>query len=391
MANNKQGQNAVRQALSTSTTSISQNQRQDGLKVVSGRVDSIILDENSDGFESWNDIGRIAFTPVDTEYGNDSFSTAYPIDSNRKNLPLVGEVVLIFKLTNPPLGNIKSDLIQYFYLRTLNLYNHPHHNADPNLTLSDSEFNFGGTFVERGNIHPLLPFTGDTILESRYGSSIRLGNTSQTDSEYANNWSETGESGDPITIIRNGQPDNVAEEGWLPIVEKIDEDKSSIYLTSTQQIPLTSATTNYSAVRQTPEVPNAYSSNQVILNSGRLVFNSNVDSILLSSQKTVTISANEDIGLTSEQNVALVGTEIKLGRADARESVILGDSFFDQFETLLSKLSSLASALEVLNDFPGGAPIPNLIVNSSAADVKAEIATLRSRLPQLKSQITKTV
>ena len=387
MANNKQGQSALFQAQSSGLTT-RQPRRTESSMVISGRVDSIILTENDEGFESWNDLGRITFTPVDTEIGGDSFATAYPIDSTSRSFPLKGETVLIFKLTHPPLGAIRADLVSYFYTTNLNLFNTPEHNSDPKLNTSATEFDFSGSFEEKGTIRNTLPFPGDSIIQSRFGSSIRLGNTYQSDSDYTNNWSETGEQGSPITIISNDHPTGSAFE---PTIEDVNEDKSSLYLTSAQQIPLVSSTTNYSAVRQTPEVPNAYSSNQVLLNSGRLVFNSNVDSILLSSQKTVTISANEDIGLTSEQNVALVGTEIKLGRADARESVILGDAFFDQFETLLSKLSSLASALEVLNDFPGGAPIPNLIVNSSAADVKAEIATLRSRLPQLKSQITKTV
>lgn len=387
MANNRQGINNLFQTQTSNTTRRSPKRTESSV-IISGKVNSIIVDENSDGFNSWNDVGNITFSAVDLEIGSDSFATAYPIDPNVKNYPLVGETVLIFKLTHPPLGAIRDDLVSYFYTTNLNLFNTPEHNADPKLNTNATEFDFSGSFEEKGTIRNILPFPGDSVYQSRFGSSVRLGNTYECESECANNWSETGNQGDPITIISNG---HLTGSSFNPYTENINEDKSSLYLTSTQQVPLISSTTNYSAVRQTPEVPNVYSSNQVLLNSGRLVFNSNVDSILLSSQKTVTISANEDIGLTSEQNVALVGTEIKLGRADARESVILGDSFFDQFETLLSKLSSLASALEVLNDFPGGAPIPNLIVNSSAADVKAEIATLRSRLPQLKSQITKTV
>jgi hypothetical protein len=42
-----------------------------------------------------------------------------------------------------------------------------------------------------------------------------------------------GTNGDPITILRNGQG-NQTKEGWIPIVEDINNDNSSIYLTSTQ-------------------------------------------------------------------------------------------------------------------------------------------------------------
>lgn len=382
MTTNKQGQSALFQAQSGGVTP-PQPSSNNQLNIISGRVDSIIMDQGSEGFESWNDLGRIGFTPIDVELGSTSLGVAYPLDPYNKKYPLKGETVLIFKLTHPPLGAIRKDIVSYFYTTNLNLFNTPEHNADPRLNSNSTEFDFSGSFDEKGTIPSLLPFIGDNIINSRFGSSLRLGNTY----EGNNNWSKTGNQGDPITILSNGHPTGSA---FGPITEQIDEDKTSIYLTSTQQIPLTSANTNYSAVRQTPEVPNAYSSNQVILNSGRLVFNSNIDSILLSSQKTVTISANEDIGLTSEQNVALVGTEVKLGSREANQSVILGDIFLDQLETLLSKISSLASALEALNNFPGGIPLPNLLVNSSAYQVKDEIVTFRSRISKFKSTITKT-
>ena len=45
--------------------------------------------------------------------------------------------------------------------------------------------------------------------------------------------------GEPITvIIKNGQPSGSSSEGFIPITENINQDPSSIYLTSTQQIPI---------------------------------------------------------------------------------------------------------------------------------------------------------
>ncbi len=53
-----------------------------------------------------------------------------------------------------------------------------------------------------------------------------------------------GTNGDPILIIRNGQGTQ-NEEGWVPTVEDINNDESSIYATSTQKIPLKASSTNY--------------------------------------------------------------------------------------------------------------------------------------------------
>ena len=166
-----------------------------------------------------------------------------------------------------------------------------------------------GSFVEKTNIHPLLPFAGDNIYEGRWGNSIRFGSTvpknsisgsSNTD-DYQNNWSFVGQNGDPITILRNGQPKDSSDAGWLPIVENIKEDLSSIYMTSYQQIPLRASSENYSALNPEPLLPREFFNPQIILNSNRLVFNASSDSILASAQDTISLTSNKQIGLNSEK------------------------------------------------------------------------------------------
>ena len=61
-------------------------------------------------------------------------------------------------------------------------------------------------------------------------------------------WSEEGILGDPITILSNGLPkdpliyqqnsieNDSIDSPWIPTVENINADPSSIYLTSTQKI-----------------------------------------------------------------------------------------------------------------------------------------------------------
>ena len=117
----------------------------------------------------------------------------------------------------------------------------------------------GGTFIERSNIHPLLAYAGDIILEGRWGNSIRFGSTANTGNAlYNNNWSNSGEDGNPITIIRNGQPSDASEEGYLPLVEDINKDLSSIYLTSNQTIPLTTTITNNPSIKDNPSRINRF-------------------------------------------------------------------------------------------------------------------------------------
>ncbi len=195
---------------------------------------------------------------------------AKPADPNLKNYPVLNEIVLISNLPNTDIGQFASSAIPY-YTNIVALWNHPHHNAFPQndnilppsqqkdyiqtqlgsvrtVTNQSTEVFLGNTFVEKENIHPLLPFEGDVILEGRWGNSIRFGSTV---TGSVNTWSSTGQNGDPITILRNGQGIQ-SNEGWIPTVEDVNNDESSIYLTSTQKIPLEASSTSYSSYSSNP-------------------------------------------------------------------------------------------------------------------------------------------
>ena len=61
---------------------------------------------------------------------------------------------------------------------------------------------------------------------------------SATKSNKDKNYWWDGPQGNPITIIRNGQGKQVDQEGWIPTVENINRDPSSIYLTNGQVVVL---------------------------------------------------------------------------------------------------------------------------------------------------------
>ena len=362
-------------------------------KLIPARVIDVILDETHPDFLNlgeWNSIGIIKYELINSPEGEQiTKKIAKPLLANIKTFPLKNEIVFLIRLPDTDsLNNLTNNEI-YYYLTLVSMWNHPHHNAFPNplnndiisesqrkdyksiedgnirrVTDNSTEINLnstnnsGGKFIERINIHPILPFTGDNIFEGRFGNSIRLGSTVKSNSLYQNNWSTTGNEGDPIVVIRNGQPINSSDEGWLPIVENINSDLSSIYFTSTQRIPIEVSTKNYSGIstEQLPLFPASYSGNQIILNSGRLLLNSTTDSILLSSKKVIALSAIEDIGISTRKNVTLTGDLIKLGGINAGESLILGDSFIKQFKVLLETMNLLCDALVAEPALKGGAP-----------------------------------
>ena len=351
-------------------------------RLIPARVVDVILDETHPDFEAyggWNGIGIIKYSLVNFPDGKqDSNSAAKPLLANIKTFPLKNEIVFLIKLPDTNSLNNLTDSGIYYYLTLVSLWNHPHHNAFPNpingnntsesqrkdytsieegnvrrVTDNSTEINLnstnnsGGKFIERTDVHPILPFTGDNIFEGRFGNSIRLGSTIKSNSLYQNNWSTTGNEGDPITILKNGQPINSSDEGWLPAVENINNDLSSIYITSTQKIPINVSSVNFTGIRSeySPTFPQSYNFPQIILNSGRLLLNSTTDSILLSSKKVISLSAIEDIGLSSRGNISLSSKGIRLGGSEANESLMMGDSFITQFNVLLDSLSLLCEAL----------------------------------------------
>lgn len=394
-------------------------------KFVKARVVDIIYDENSPNFNNqgqWNALGTIEYQLVNFQGpAKKSRGFAKPMYGNIVQYPLKNEIVFLFKL--PDAGvNTDPSSESYYYINPVSIWNHPHHNAIPNpvqdpttdpgqandyqqveggsvrrvsdgSTEIDLNGDSGGTFNEKTNIHPLLPFAGDVIMEGRFGNSIRLGNTSKTDSEYANLWSTDGTNGDPITIIRNGQPTDASEEGWLPVTENINTDLSSVTLTSTQKIPIDLSNEDYTAFDEPPVNAQEYTDNQVILNSGRLLFNTTTSDFIVSSANKVAIQSIDTMGLASDADITLSSPDVRLGNKSADQQLVLGNDFMVQFESLVQGVSNLCDKLKTAQNWPGGAAVPNLPLIGVAINTKVTAETILNNVKagKLLSRVSKTI
>ena len=200
------------------------------------------------------------------------------------------------------------------------------------------------------------------IIEGRWGNSIRFGSTVKNRS---NNWSETGINGNPITILNNGQGQQ-SEQGWIPILENINNNDSSIYLTSTQKIPINIASTNnYVSYESNPPIKaNEYSNKQILINSGILLFNTTQDHLLLASKKSINWNAIDSINLETTGPIILATTTwenkggVYLGSNKNTEPVLLGEQTVELLTKLLSQLKNLSNALATDIVPPGGGPLP---------------------------------
>ena len=381
------------------------------------RVKNIVLDETNSKWKTygeWNGLGTIEFIDIKVpkSINSNTFDgVAQPLFPYLKNYPLINEIVYVVLLPSSNLGE-KVTATQLYYITPISLWNSPHHNASPFIvdalpenqqrdyeqteggsvrrsTDQSTEITLGEYFQEKLNIHPLLPFEGDIIYEGRWGNSIRFGSTVK---EKENTWSSSGGNGDPITIFRNGQDPNSSDEGWVPVKEDINKDLSSIYLTSTQTLPLTPSISNYDSYNSPPEKVNNFSGKQIMLNSGRLVLNANSNHLLLSAEKSINLNTPGSVNIDSKNNTIIkVGKDSKilLGDKGATESVILGDKFLTDLQVFLQEMVKLSSALVA-----SGIPVP-FTPNAAAASTAPTMATaaqnIVNKIEKYKSKVSKTV
>lgn len=219
------------------------------------RVNDIILSPKTktNNFFSeakgWVGLGSIKFTPIGTKIDNDNPSSliAKPLFTNLIQYPIINEIVMILSSPSYDLNDDPQSKT-FYYLTTVGLWNSVHHNAMPDIAnYPGGELNLGNTFKEKDNVRNLLPEEGDVLLEGRWGNSIRFSST--TPPKILNNsWSSQGEVGSPITIIRNKQSTfDINSTPWVPVYEDVNNDGSSIYLCSGQDIPLELASKNLSS------------------------------------------------------------------------------------------------------------------------------------------------
>ena len=214
-----------------------------------GRVYSVIMDENHFFFRDVlgefdpTFIGYLYWGKLNLKQGGISKEDiirycfiAKPYFNWLNYTPLNTEIIDVIKAPSnkhySALGGTHTN-VEFYYLPPINIWNNSSGNplpSEPDVQESNGilplgEYTLEEDIMENKN---LLPFEGDLILEGRFGNSIRFGSTNP---RGKNNWSENDSKGDPITIISNGKTTTGAAA-----IENINEDDSSIYLTSNQNI-----------------------------------------------------------------------------------------------------------------------------------------------------------
>lgn len=328
--------------------------------LIPARVYDIILDSSHpewNKYAQYNAAGAIKYATLETTQDVDNpetLSVAFPINSTYRHLPLKNEIVLLIASPSYKSSDVEYSGITY-YTTVVGLWNTPNHNALP---IKDTEeVDLGKVKIngeqkeieEKSTINPLQPFPGDTLIEGRLGQSIRFSGYPHSLNTFVDDENQTL----PLTIISNGQVET--ESGVEHIVEDVNEDYSSIYLTSNHTIPLTPARSKRLAFTDEPIEPTSFKGNQVVVNGGRLYFNAKEEDVLITAQGNIGLTSNI-IGIDSVDYIGLDSNKIYLG-AEARKNelqpVILGNQLEILLASLLTSMDRLGGVLSTATTASG--------------------------------------
>jgi hypothetical protein len=308
------------------------------------------------------------------------FPFAYQGSAQNRTIPLVGEIVTLStgadtnSLSNP--GATK-----FYWKETVNLWNHPHHNAAPDTLQPDWEENLLKGFPAQKNINPLIANPGDTLIEGRLGQSIRLGGSKGT-----TKLTDASNDGKPVIVVSNGQIKT--SNGSDLIEENINEDFNSIYFLSDHKILLTPANTKRDSYKQVPTTSDQFKGNQVVVNGGRLYFNAKEESAFISAKQSIGLNAN-NINLDATEYFCVDASKIYLGKkartatTSVEQPAVLGKQLENWLGALLNALDAVATSMTSASAV-GAGPVTQL--NATGPVLKSTVKSLRTQFKLFKSK-----
>jgi hypothetical protein len=264
---------------------------------------------------------------------NNKFMIARPANNSIKRIPLVGELVLIYKTFNEQSTKFKRRE-SWYYVGTVDIQGSINENMLPGIagekTQDEIDKTKPGRTFTRKVVAPLQPFEGDTIIEGRLGNSIRFGSTvniSTTDRSVSENdtlvptyyyveptWKSPDNKtySDPIIVLSNGRKELPNKQF---IIEDPNVDASSLYLTSNQIISLT--------LSKPTTKNNSFTGSQFIGVADRLILSAKTDVVVLDSKKAIILNTPE---------------EVRIGGDDADERLVHGEVLKEILDKIISHL-----------------------------------------------------
>jgi hypothetical protein len=294
-----------------------------------------------------------------TETGGSSEAWASPADPTNINVPIYGEQVLCFSAVDGRTEDLKTE--KMYYTGLLNAHGQVNNTIMPYIQdagTGGSTYSSDGISIvnpgqppeqisfEEKDIVTLQPFQGDILRQDRFGSALRFSSTHLNLGKYKNKpfW-KGAKAGDPFVALTCG----MKGEGEYYTIEDPNEDKSFIYLTTTQKI--TKYRLAQAKIGDQVAPIGKYSDSQIIINSNRLVLNSKKDEIVLIAKKDVKVA-------TPKWQVDM-------------------DAFFTLFDELLGELQKTGPGMPNQYIVGIGLSIGNPLLMAAAMKLKSKLAKMK--------------
>ena len=393
------------------------NRKEEVSFIFKGVVKDVITDNEhplvEDGTIPFGRIGYIQFLPMNSKFSSagDGFFAA-PYDKNFNTIPVKNERVDVMETTTGYVYRRNSSTLSPYtdgvgdtFSKIFNTvkgesdnsagsYNSTSNTGIANKTDSgdDETSGFGEYFEAEQNesIHQLKLFEGDTVIQSRFGQSIRFSGYNNSERKLH-----------PTIIIRNRENNNSQNELGLAehIEEDINKDGSIISLTSVNSkldlqpgVVSDKGSSNFETKPKSfDDYPSELKGDQILINSGRVIISSKESEMIFYSKGNygfisdgalsidnkggMIVNVDDDVDYItngSDYNITTETGEIHLGNGSDEEPLVLGD-------TLVELLNQLCTELQKMNHpTPAGPSGPP--VNAPAfASIAAKLQTILSK------------
>lgn len=353
-------------------------------------------------------------TPEQAETKDEDLKVAYPLDRYNFTLPVRGEVVSIEVINGKPfyktisfqntvgfntnldilLNTVKTieensntaGLATFKEVQATGIAN----SNEPNVTQTTVNKGFAGKYYKRNiRLHQLKPNEGDTIIQGKFGNSIRFSGYIHSDKTDGKQY--------PAILIRNGEnaESQVNNKIFDTTNEDVNKDGTSVQITSGEYISLFKETVGVDkeAVGKYPS-SDELKGDQIVVNSGRVIISSKTSETFLFSKKNISIFTDDIVSIdaerginfivqngpiqiaTSGNNNIIIGVEngkIFAGKDGAEEPMLLGNVMVDLVGRLIDAINQMTIAT------PSGPSAPGPIDKAPFNNIKNELKNALSK------------
>ena len=235
----------------------------------------------------------------------DELDTYFPLNPNQTKMPLRNELVI-----TQTYSDVHFYQVVNLQPQSVNAGVRPGQSGvqtdkqkEDNFIYNNFEVNSEYGFDE--DIRQIKPYEGDITFQGRFGHSIRFGSNIVPDSF------EDGDSkqDSPNILIRTGQREDIGLAFLEPVEEDINEDASSVWMTTDQKVMLDISNTNatshkYMTSEHGDDQPNL-GGKQITINSDRITWNSKDGKLLGFSSKGIGFSTQGSFSVDSDNGVQM--------------------------------------------------------------------------------------